>query len=213
MNANEMIITARMADHYEREGSKGDYDPLVHAETLFKQFKRSAPKLLRFLLDSNRGDREIGDWIWDFYGRWEKAGPVALKYFAEDELARLGKQKKTPTQLQREIDEALSGSASAGARRSHSTRDTSLETPKTNAELLEALRSAGVRVTDTGAVRYSGPNRSGTLFVTITPSGVIKFRETVHSHAAYTTSKTFERALAKLLEMGAERVFDVRRRW
>ena len=133
MNAHEMVITARMADHYEQEGSKGSYDPLVHAETLFKQFKRSAPKLLRFLLDSQRTDREIGDWIWEFYGRWSAAGPIALKYFAEDELERLEvsgpeKRKKTPAQLQREIDEALSGTAgtpSARARRSHATRDSS----------------------------------------------------------------------------------------
>ncbi len=122
-----------------------------------------------------------------------------------------GKQKKTPTQLQREIDEALSGKAPIRAGRSHATLAASLETPKTNAELFDALRAHGIRVTDTGAVRFSGPHRSGTLFVTITPSGVIKFRETIHSHAAYTTSKTLERAIAKLLEMGAERVFDVRR--
>jgi hypothetical protein len=212
MNAHEMVVTARMADHYEREGSKGDYDPLVHAESLFKQFKQKAPKLLRFLFDSGRSDREIGDWIWEFYGRWSKAGPVALKYFAEDELARLGKQKKTPAQLQREIDEVLTSNASVRAGRSHATLAAALETPKTNAELFDALRAAGIRVTDTGAIRFSNPNRSGTLFVTVTPSGVIKFRETIHSHAAYTTSKTLERAIAKLLEMGAERVFDVRRR-
>ena len=137
MKAVEMVITARMADHYEREGSKGGYDPLVHAESLFRQFKRSAPKLLQFLLDdSSRSDREIGDWIWDFYGRWaehrEAAGPIALKYFAEDELERLESgsetRKKTPAQLQREIDEALSGTAGpppARARRSHATRDSS----------------------------------------------------------------------------------------
>lgn len=126
MNAHEMVITARIADHYEREGSKGSYEPLAHAETLFKQFKRSAPKLLRFLLDSQRTDREIGDWIWEFYGRWSAAGPVALKYFAEDELARLeAPGKKTPAQLQREIDEALSGTAPARSGRAHATRDAS----------------------------------------------------------------------------------------
>ena len=211
MNAHEMVVTARMADHYEREGSKGGYDPLVHAESLFKQFKQKAPKLLRFLFDSARSDREIGDWIWDFYGRWSKAGPVALKYFAEDELARLGKQKKTPAQLQREIDEALSGMSPGRPRRSHATLGTSLEAPKTNDELFEALRNAGIRVSSTGAIRFSGRHRSGMLFATISPSGVIKFRETIHNHAAYTTSKTLERAISKLLEMGAERVFDVRR--
>ena len=133
MKAIEMVITARMADHYEREGSKGSYDPLAYAETLFKQFKRSAPKLWQFLLDSQRSNREIGDWIWEFYGRWSDAGPIALKYFAEDELARLEasgpeKRKKTPAQLQREIDEALSSTTStspARARRSHATRDSS----------------------------------------------------------------------------------------
>ena len=94
MKAVEMVITARMADHYEREGSKGSYDPLAHAETLFKQFKRSAPKLLQFLLDSQRSNREIGNWIWEFYGRWSDAGPIALKYFAEDELARLKRRDR-----------------------------------------------------------------------------------------------------------------------
>jgi hypothetical protein len=130
MNAHEMVITARIADHYEREGSKGSYEPPTHAETLFKQFKRSAPKLLRFLLDSQRTDREIGDWIWEFYGRWSAVGPVALKYFAEDELARLEapgpeKRKKTSAQLQREIDEALSSASPTQARRAHATRDSS----------------------------------------------------------------------------------------
>ena len=216
MKAVEMVITARMADHYEREGSKGDRDPLVHAEELFKQFKRSAPKLLQFLLDdASRSNREIGDWIWEFYGRWSSAGPIALKYFAEDELERLETgsetRKKTPGQLQREIDEALSGMSPGRPRRSHATLGTSLEAPKTNDELFEALRNAGIRVSSTGAIRFSGRHRSGTLFATITPSGVIKFRETIHNHAAYTTSKTLERAIAKLLEMGAERVFDVRR--
>ena len=115
MNAIEMGIVARMATHYERDKPNGDYEPLDIAESLFKQVKHKAPKLLRFLLDSKRSDREIGDWLWGFYGRWEKANkvePLALKYFAEDELDRLGAaEKKTAAQLQCEIDAVLGRSA------------------------------------------------------------------------------------------------------
>ena len=115
--------------------------------------------------------------------------------------------KKSSKLLDREIHEAL-----------HRSTVQVHEAPRTNAELIDALRAAGIRIRDTGAIRYSsthrsGAPRSGTLFVTITPSGVIKFRETVQNHAMYTTSKTLERAIDKLLEMGAERVFDVRPRY
>ena len=107
--------------------------------------------------------------------------------------------KKSSKQLDQEIHEAL-----------HRSTVQAHEAPKTNAELIDALRAAGIRVTSTGAIHFRGPHRSGALFVTITPSGVIKFRETIHNHAAYTTSKTLERAIDKLFEMGVERVFDVR---
>ena len=110
--------------------------------------------------------------------------------------------KKSSKLLDQEIHEALH----------RSTRQVH-EGPRTNAALLDALRDAGIRVTSTGAIHFRGPHRSGTLFVTITPSGVIKFRETIHNHAAYTTSKTLGRAIDKLHEMGAERVFDVRARY
>lgn len=96
MNAHEMVITARLADHVEEDRHLTDHEPLPYAEMLFKQFKRGAPALLRFLMDSKRSDREIGDWLWDFHRRWSKereSSPITLKYFAEDELERLNKRK------------------------------------------------------------------------------------------------------------------------
>lgn len=119
MNAHELIAVARLADHYEKNLG-GDQDPLEVATHDFKKLKREAPKLLSFLRESDRPDRSIGDWLYDFIGRYRESG-MSLRNFAADELERLevevsakGKRhhathatKKSPAQLQREIDEAL----------------------------------------------------------------------------------------------------------
>lgn len=112
MNANEMITVARLADHYE-EHMTGDQDPLEVASHDFRKLKREAPRLLSFLRQSDRSDRSIGDWLYDFIRRYKEAG-MSLKNFAAEELERLegdeghhATRRKSPSRLQREIDEAL----------------------------------------------------------------------------------------------------------
>jgi hypothetical protein len=109
MNAHEMVAVARLADHYEKILAEGR-DPLEVATHDFNKLKRDAPKLLSFLRESDRSDRSIGDWLYDFISRYKESG-MSLKNFAADELERLEAvgpaRKKSPAQLQREIDEVL----------------------------------------------------------------------------------------------------------
>jgi len=83
MNSSEMVIVARLADHYEKYLSS-EHDALEVAEHDFLKFKRDAPTLRRRLYDSSRSDREIGDWLYKFFVRWTKSG-MSLKNFAAEE--------------------------------------------------------------------------------------------------------------------------------
>lgn len=109
MNSHEMVTVARLADHYEKHLVEG-HDPLEVATHDFNKLKREAPKLLSLLHASDRSDRSIGDWLYDFIARYKESG-MSLKNFAADELEQLevirNAPKKSPAQLQREIDEAL----------------------------------------------------------------------------------------------------------
>lgn len=87
MTANEMVIVARLADHYDEHSVKGQ-DPLEVATHDFKKFKRDAPKLWRFLYQSEMSDRKLGDWLFTFIVRYSESG-MSLKNFAADELERL----------------------------------------------------------------------------------------------------------------------------
>jgi len=129
MTSNELVTVARLADFYEAILAEGT-DPLEVAKHDFGELKRKAPDLVRFLRDSDRSDRDIGDWLFEFFGRYKASG-MSLKNFAADELERLesgqttirGWQtirgsaghatKKSPAQLQREIDDALAGKSGA----------------------------------------------------------------------------------------------------
>ena len=122
MTANEMVTVARLADHYEKRVPQ-DQDPLEVATHDFNKLKREAPELLRFLRASDRSDREIGDWLAAFFARMIRSG-MTLKNFAADEFEQIAAgqgealderrrhatEKKSPAQLQREIDEALARS-------------------------------------------------------------------------------------------------------
>lgn len=116
MKASEMVSVARLADFYEAI-LPGGHDALEVATHDFAELKRKAPNLVRFLDDSDRSHREIGDWLFEFFGRYKASG-VSLKNFAADELERLESRetkrgvsghatKKSPTQLQHEIEQAL----------------------------------------------------------------------------------------------------------
>ena len=121
MNANEMVTVARLADRYEKRLSR-EHDALEVATHDFNKFKRDAPTLWRFLRASDRSDRNLGDWLYEFFVRAASSG-MTLKNFAADEAERLGipaeqqspasrhhATKKTSTaQLDREIAEALAG--------------------------------------------------------------------------------------------------------
>lgn len=91
MTANEMIVVARLADHYENDGVgvKDGHDPLDVATHDFRKFKKDAPQLWRSLRESARSDRSIGDWLYDFFTRYSQSG-MSLKNFAADELDQLG---------------------------------------------------------------------------------------------------------------------------
>jgi len=109
MNSNELVTVARLADFYEAI-PLGGQDPLEVATHDFRELKRKAPDLVRFLYASDRSDREIGDWLFSFFGRYKASGS-SLKNFAADELDRLQSRspatKKSPRELQRDIDEVL----------------------------------------------------------------------------------------------------------
>lgn len=86
MKAAEMVIVARLADHYEKIlGS--DHDALEVAEQDFHKLKRDAPELWRRLNDSKLETRAIGDWLYKFFVRYASSGQT-LKNFATDELDR-----------------------------------------------------------------------------------------------------------------------------
>lgn len=87
MTSNEMVVVARLADHYEKNGIGIGQDPLDVAEHDFRKFKREAPELWRRLYNSKLSDRAIGDWIYDFIKRWQLSR-MSFKNFAADELER-----------------------------------------------------------------------------------------------------------------------------
>ncbi len=84
MTANEIIVVARLANHYEDAGMV-EQDPLEVAEYDFKKLKKEAPEVWKQLRDSNLSDREIGDWLWLFYGEWSKSGK-SFRNFAADKV-------------------------------------------------------------------------------------------------------------------------------
>lgn len=87
MSANELVIVARLANHYEKHVSEGQ-DPLEVATHDFKKFKRDAPKLWRFLHKSELSDRKIADLLYELFIRHSESG-MSFKNFAADELERL----------------------------------------------------------------------------------------------------------------------------
>lgn len=87
MTASEMVVVARLADHYEKHITEGQ-DPLDAATHDFHKFKKDAPKLWSFLHKSERSDRKIGDWLYEFFIRQSKSG-MSLKNFSADELERV----------------------------------------------------------------------------------------------------------------------------
>jgi len=84
MNASEMVVVARLADHYEDRGIE---NPLDTADHDLRKFKHEAPALWRRLRDSGLSDRKTGDWLYKFIVRWSRSG-VSFKNFAADELER-----------------------------------------------------------------------------------------------------------------------------
>ena len=108
MKAEELVIVARLADHYERNTKLGD-EALAAAERDFVKFKREAPRTWRHLYGSSLSSREIGDRIYELIARWWKSG-MSFKNFAADEedLSGFGDMRTkrlTPLAVAR-IDEA-----------------------------------------------------------------------------------------------------------
>jgi hypothetical protein len=112
-----LVTVARLADFYEAI-PLGGQDPLDVATHDFRELKRKAPDLVRALYASARTDREIGDWLFSFFGRYKASGQ-SLKHFAEDELERLQQgahaRKKSARDLQRDIDAVLARPAQSHA--------------------------------------------------------------------------------------------------
>lgn len=141
MTANELVTVARLADHYEKRVSQ-EHDPLELAAHDFNKFKRDAPELWRFLRESDRSDREIGDWLSAFFVRKASSG-MTLKNFAATEFEQIAAgphhaTKKSPAQLQREIDAVL---ARKGSQLSHSTKAGASKAALTPARLSKAARA------------------------------------------------------------------------
>ena len=91
MKAQETVIVARLADHYEDLGLRDD--SFSEAEHDYLKFKRDAPELWSRLWDDRKMDnRDIGDWIYRFIMRWRESG-MSLKNFAADELEHRTKGK------------------------------------------------------------------------------------------------------------------------
>lgn len=88
MTANELVTVARLADYFENQLS-AEHDPLEVAQRVFRKFKADAPELWRFLRDSSRSDRQIGDWLYEFFGRYKESG-MSLKNFAAEEFEQHG---------------------------------------------------------------------------------------------------------------------------
>lgn len=82
MKASELVTVARIATRLEPRFAS---DAMRVASVQFEQFKRKCPELLTMLTESERSDRQIGDWIADFLSRWETSG-MSLKNFADREL-------------------------------------------------------------------------------------------------------------------------------
>jgi hypothetical protein len=88
VKAQETIIVARLADHYEKLGVRPD-ESFSTAEHDYFKFKREAPKLWQRLWDDRKMDsRAIGDWLSKFIDRWLQSG-MSLRNFAADELDSL----------------------------------------------------------------------------------------------------------------------------
>ena len=99
MTANEMVTVARLADHYEKRLPQ-EHDPLEVATHDFNKFKRDAPELWRFLRESDRSDRQIGDWLSAFFDRKARSG-MTLKNFAADELDQIADLAARPARTAR----------------------------------------------------------------------------------------------------------------
>lgn len=89
MTAQETVIVARLADHYEKLGLKDDvYETAKHD---FLKFKREAPLLFDHVWTSKAKARDtsraVGDWLYDFIMRWYQSG-MSFKNFAADELEK-----------------------------------------------------------------------------------------------------------------------------
>jgi len=78
--ASELVITARLADHYESRGVGG---ALEAAEHDVRKVKREAPELWRRMLASKMSDRKIGDWLYGFMVRAVSSG-MTFRNFAAD---------------------------------------------------------------------------------------------------------------------------------
>ena len=81
MNASDMVVVARLADHYETQSWVDD--PLATAKHDFMKFRRDAPRVWRHLHESTMDARAIGDWMYVFIGRWTKSG-MSFKNFAAE---------------------------------------------------------------------------------------------------------------------------------
>jgi hypothetical protein len=80
MNANEMVVVARIADHYE---SAGVNDPLETASHDLNRFRALAPRTWACLWNSAKSAREIGDRFFEIVTDWKRSG-VSFSAFCRD---------------------------------------------------------------------------------------------------------------------------------
>lgn len=93
MKAEEMVMIARLADHYEKRGVE---EPLEAAKHDLRKIQRDAPALWRHVYDSEMSHREVGDWLAAFAIEWSRSG-MSVKNFAADKMdeirARRGRRR------------------------------------------------------------------------------------------------------------------------
>lgn len=88
MKANEMVVIARIATHYEDQNGM-DFDlAATSAAHDFAKFKKEAKELWRLLYDDYYlSDRERGDEIYSIIVGWSSSG-MSFKNYAAEELSR-----------------------------------------------------------------------------------------------------------------------------
>jgi hypothetical protein len=78
-NSNELVIIARLADHYEGV-VRGDVDALDVAAHDVAKIKREAPQMWARLWASDLDARAIGDRLFAFVQAWKTSGMSFRNY-------------------------------------------------------------------------------------------------------------------------------------